>query len=338
MSAEDEQSDQGPTGAPLVIDTTPLCFWDYDHANTQLQLLNNIDPFYFDYLCRMHEEHLSGEDNLYAAVGLRITYSHALESLFALIGAAVQAPECPAGWLLKYKNSELTRLIEKISKRENFYNKLHIERGNWREIANRLHDWNLAEDLAEEMRAAIVEETKSAAAKLWSTLAREYIDRDFQEEYNSLKHGLRVISSPWSLAFGREDVRGVRAPAERMQVMAQSAYGSSFLRAANLKPHHWQFETQRVNWHPATFVKRLPLVVISINNVLVFLKITNHTPAENVTFIPLQQQMVDEALSTADRSASTKWSLNRHVSPETIPDISREAILSHYQNDSNEGV
>src|SRR3712207_8874302 len=42
---------------------------------------------------------------------------------FAFIGAAVQAPRCPAAWLLMYKNADLKNLVHNISDRRPFNNK-----------------------------------------------------------------------------------------------------------------------------------------------------------------------------------------------------------------------
>jgi len=62
----------------------------------------------------MHSELLEGDQKQYAAATLRIAYSQGLETLFALLCAVVQAPDCVIGWFLKYRNSELFELVRKI--------------------------------------------------------------------------------------------------------------------------------------------------------------------------------------------------------------------------------
>lgn len=299
-----------------------MCFWDRNDAGRQVQFIESMDPSYFAYLGRIHEAHLSGADSLHAAVALRVTYSHALETLFALIGAAVQAPACPAGWFLKYKNADLNNLIKNIHSHKSFYNKLGIERGGWPEVVEALTPWELPDQAQVELKAATV--------KFWESLTKEFLDQNFQDEYNSLKHGFRVRSGEWYLAIGREDVPGVPAPPERMQTMAHSQFGSTFLRPMSLKKHHWAFEEQRVNWNPAEFAKRLPFVVESINNIIAFLKCMNGVPLQNVQVAFISHEMVHEALSDSDHSTATKFSVRFCITPEMVPDVSAEDILLKY--------
>jgi hypothetical protein len=103
--------------ARFAVDETPYCLWDLDIHARNLEFINRIDPRYFEHVANLHGQFLEGEENQYAAVALRIAYSHGLESLFALLCATVQAPDCIVGWLLKYKNVELNEVIRKISER-----------------------------------------------------------------------------------------------------------------------------------------------------------------------------------------------------------------------------
>jgi hypothetical protein len=306
----------------IVIDETPVCFWVRDFPVTQLPFLEGIDPGFFRYLASVHQSQLEGDDQIRAAVALRVTYSHALESMFAFIGAAVQAPHCPVGWLLKYRNADLHGLVNKIANRKPFYSKLNLSGGGWEEVASTLMPLSGTGENGNELQLA--------SAKLWDSLSRDFLDDSFGDEYNSLKHGFRITSGDWYFAIGREDVPGTPAPPERMRVMASSQIGSSFLRPLPLVKHQWAIEDQRVNWNPAVFAKRIPLIADSIDNVLSFLKYVNGVPAEQLKISPFNQTAVAEALHDPDYSSSSRFSFRLHIPPEVIPALSRDDILSEY--------
>jgi len=84
---------------PFFIDERPLCIWDYDLPACNRSFLKGIDPKYFDHLVSTNEAELDGNNNQYAATLLRTAYTHALETLFALLGASVQAPNAMAAWM-----------------------------------------------------------------------------------------------------------------------------------------------------------------------------------------------------------------------------------------------
>jgi hypothetical protein len=171
---------------PILIDEHPKLIWDDNHVRTQTDFLNSIDPEYFRYLARVHEPQVEGDDSLNAAVVLRVTYSHALESLFAFIGAALQAPYGPAGWLLAYRIVDLQALIRRISGQQPFHNMLNLQAFGWDEVANVLLPSRVGDDGLSELR--------TASARLWKRLAQDMVDEVFVDEYNSLKHGLRARS------------------------------------------------------------------------------------------------------------------------------------------------
>ena len=91
----------------VVIDETPYCVWDWDIDRLEREFLNGIAPGYFAYMAQAHDPHLDGEEAQRAARALRMTYSHAQETLMSLLCALVQAPDCVVGWMHKYRNEEL---------------------------------------------------------------------------------------------------------------------------------------------------------------------------------------------------------------------------------------
>lgn len=319
----DDVQETNRPGRVIVTFEDPMIFWDDYHDQTQVHFLESIDPSYFEYLCNVLQSDLNGPNATQAAVGLRATYSHALESFFAILGAAIQARHCPAGWLLKYKVSDLRSLIERISKHESFYNNLEIGTGGWREVAESLSPWREQDEQ--------LEETTAASARLWSILAKDYLDPSLHDEHNSLKHGLRVQSGSWSFAIGLEDVPGVPAPPEKMRTVAQSAYGSTFLRPVKVKPNQWSFEQQRVNWNPSVFAYRIPLIVHSINNVISFLKIKHGFPLVGIQIALLTNEEVEAAISNPDHSTSVRFSIRQsNFRPQDLPDPTKAEMIDTY--------
>src|SRR5690606_31994351 len=51
-----------------------------------------------------------------AAVGLRAAYHHSLETLFSLLGALTQAPECVPAWLPKCSNEALRQVVSMLQR------------------------------------------------------------------------------------------------------------------------------------------------------------------------------------------------------------------------------
>ena len=199
-----------------------------------------------------------------------MTFTARVESLLCTDCVAVRRGVQPGWALLKYKNSDLKEMLKGISDRDHVLNKLGLDRPSWADIATKLAPWSLPDQAHVELR--------EATGRLWEALAIEYLHPDFEDEYNSLKHGFRVRPGGYYLAMGIEDVPGIHAPPERMRLMGRSDYGTWFLRPVPLKKHHWSFEDQRVNWDPSRFANRLPLVANSMTNVLAFLRVANGGP------------------------------------------------------------
>jgi hypothetical protein len=98
----------------FAVHETPYCLWDWNIRKLNLDFLETINPGYFEHVANIHGQALESDEKQYAATALRVAYSHGLESLFTLLCAMVQAPDCVAGWLLKYRNKELFDVVRKI--------------------------------------------------------------------------------------------------------------------------------------------------------------------------------------------------------------------------------
>jgi hypothetical protein len=222
--------------------------------------------------------------------------------------------------MLKYQTSQLTALIKKITEREPVSNQLRLTTKGWPEVVRALTP--VADPSPE------VEEHVSATGDAFRALAGDFIQADFDREYNSLKHGLRVQSGGSYFALGIEDTPGVPAPPERMRMIAQSDFGSTFLIAQKLKARQFAFGHTSVNWNPHAFVKRIPLAVVCMQNVIACLKMMNGAAEGECSLSLLTEEIVDEALSIPSRSF--RFTLDATVAPDEVPDLSADEILSRY--------
>jgi len=91
----------------FVVYDTPHACWDLELRRKNLEFLEGIDAEYFRYVAEMNVTHLESDNKHRAALALRLAYSQGLETLFALLGARIQAPHCVIGWMLAYENKEL---------------------------------------------------------------------------------------------------------------------------------------------------------------------------------------------------------------------------------------
>jgi hypothetical protein len=123
----------------FVVDETPYACWEWDLHARNLKFLRGVDPSYYTYVADANAEHLEDDQHGHeAALAIRIAYSQALETLFALLGAMVQAPECVIGWLLAYRNNQLESLVRKLSLRQVVLNRLNIE-PTWENLSTVVH-------------------------------------------------------------------------------------------------------------------------------------------------------------------------------------------------------
>ena len=268
----------------IVVDDTPYCFWDWDIKGKNIDFIKHFDPKYFEYLAAMHYRIIDSEDSdnkekQYSSIAIRNAYSHALETLFALMGAMFQAPDCVAGWLKKYKTVELYSLVKKIHRNQKFRKKIILSEYSWKGISETVHQFKLEDETK-------TREIKDNFAAFWQRLANDFLDKEFQSEYNSIKHGYRVQPGGFKLAFGLQTEFGKPAPPEKMQLLGGSDYGSTFFieeYPAGDKNNIWLRRKSR-NWLPKNFVHALNLISMSIENIKSFLLIVNGIDPQEVRF------------------------------------------------------
>ena len=207
---------------PFAVGEDVYCCWEYDLPERNEDFLKALDAEYFSYVARCHLEHLDSEDRQRAAVGLRATYHHGLETLFSLLGALTQAPHAVPAWIPKCSTQSLRFVVTALARGGALITKRGRMHVNFAALATTVHQFAWRE---EQPSGA----TAERFALLWARLAAELLDERNIAEYNSIKHGFRVAAGGFVLRIGEQTEVGVRAPESRMEMVGGSPFGTSFL-------------------------------------------------------------------------------------------------------------
>lgn len=259
----------------LMVDEKPYSMWGYDLTAQNDTFLVGLDPAFFNHLVEAQVPLLSGSNKQHAAMAIRTAYAHALETFFALACAAVQAPDCPLGWILRYQPGDVPRVVRKIHEGIPLPARLALT-DRWRGLSQQIHLFQHA-DPTEDKRI------KDFFAETWALLAHDYLDRVASDEYNSMKHGLRVKAGGFSFRMGNEEAPILESASE---------FGSKFFYLESLgtgRTNFYALDGAR-NWSPGSLAVRTELICLSIANVVSFLKTKNNTQQATVSFQWPEQQ------------------------------------------------
>ncbi len=259
------------------------CVWEYDLPARNRRFLDRLDPGYFEYLTERYVDDLNGPNAARAGTVLRIAYHHGCETLFSLLGALTQAPECVVGWLPKCSNSVLRSIVRSLQRGEGIITQRGRQFVSLESLSAVVHQYVWQ---AEEPRSA----TAARFATMWQRLADDFVDEVHISEYGSLKHGFRVGAGGFTLAIGPEPAFGVRAAPEAMTVIGSSVFGTSFyseeaVPAKGLpKNKSVRMRSFSLNWNAEAMAQRVQLVGYSITNVLGALRCMNGAAPDTISF------------------------------------------------------
>lgn len=267
----------------IVVNDEPYCIWDEEIKQKNLEFISGIDENYFKYCLDTHHK---AEDTKRASIALRLAFYHGLETLFSLIGAYVQAPDCVYAWLAKCSNSDLRSLVKKIDQGDRtLFTKLKIKKISWDSIAENIFLTYLPGTEKNKIM------TKHYA-KVWRRLARELTDEEQVCEYNSLKHGFRVRAGGFCFSIGEEE--SGMAPAT-MECLTYSDFGTSFYKFEAIGPkkenRNLLPKSIALNWSLERTSYMLQMIKMSIANLKSAIKIINGDRADENIFV---RPLVDE--------------------------------------------
>lgn len=258
----------------FIVDERPLCLWDENIHRRNEIFLDSIDSSYFEYLCRVHsqliddQEETTNSDEQHAALALRTAYSQALETLFALIFASIQAPWCVPAWINAYKNHELRSLIKKVQEEKEVISSLDTEKPSWSDIYDSLFTPFDTEN--REYNSSV----RNGFIKTWQCFACDFLSNSFSREYNSIKHGLRVRSGGFKMRIGVPERPGSIPAPEKMFEVTNSKFGSSYLTSEKLgeQARHIRLRGENRNWDIESLHWGVQILAMSIENVRTVLK------------------------------------------------------------------
>ena len=319
----------------FAVDETAYCLWDRDLQDRTISFLEDVDPEYFVYLANAHTKAEEGEEQ-HSALAIRTAYAQALETLFAFLGATLQAPLCVPARLSKYQNKDLDKLIDKIRMRRPIYSSLGYKSLSWQAISEEIHTSLVLEDKEKERMI------KHQFGRLWSQFASDFLDEDSGREYNSIKHGFRVKPGGYFSALGLEEQPGIPAPPEKMRTIGRSDFGSSFLVQENIcenknQKHHFQLKSRRINWSPQDMLYGLHFIALSLTNIIAYLKIQNGTGAEEVQFQwSGNEEEYHEPWKRRKTFGMMIYLVDPPIKEDDIEKFTKEQILSVYKFNAKE--
>lgn len=313
--------------ALFAVHETPYSVWEWDLHERNLHFIESLNPEYFEYVVNSQAQLLETEYGRLAAVALRLAYGQGLETLFSIIGAALQAPDCVAGWLAKYRMADLQALVAKISRGQDILTKVNLDEISWRAVSRAVHAFEL-EDAAREQRV------KDGFGNLWSRFARDFADPLITQEYNSIKHGLRIHAGGFAVQSARETTPGVPDPSAPRRTIGSSKYGCRFFAPEPLVGRAFRIREVSRNWVPENLGYGLLLISKSLRNVISFLRIANGVPGETVQFsTPTDEQ--DFKRPWTKSAGVTSFNLDSVIPVEAVSHFSDDEILSIYPSKSD---
>jgi hypothetical protein len=299
--------------ALVVVNEEPYLLWEWDLKKRNIDFLNGIDPEYFTFLMETFE---SAEDLKRASVAVRTTLHHSLETLFSLLGALLQSPSCVYGWLSRCPSPQLREVVRRIGANDtDLFRVWRVPAPSWDELARLV--FRSYESGTEKQ-----EKTAKLFAVLWARLAHEFLNEDYMDEYNSIKHGFRVRPGGFTLKMAPEREKGKPANEEDMQTLGSSEYGCTFLRVTRLGAEGSRSLRARsvsMNWHYEKDLLLAQLAAMSIQNVLTSLRIFNGVAPEKCRFERPEN----------DSDFDRPWGLARGVFRSSFDFTINEASIPH---------
>lgn len=268
----------------FLVNEDPYCLWE---ANIQEQnefFLNSVNPEYYKFL---YETFKDSPEKQLASVAIRTALFQATETFYALLGAFIQAPNCVYAWISKYRNEQLRDFVKKINKNEYIFTTWNVDSVTWEKISGIIFQ-HYSKD------TEINKNISKLFGNFWERLSIEILLNDnFIDEYNSLKHGLRVRNGGFSFAVAKENEHGKIPHDSKFQSLGSSAYGSTFIKVKDLKYITKQkgdksiySERVSLNWSHEQNTELLQLLHMSIFNIISVLKITNKIEENGHYLIP----------------------------------------------------
>lgn len=303
----------------FVVNESARCMWSDSLRERNREFLEGLDPGYFKYVAALYEREIQGEHKSASSLALRLAYGQALETLFALLGAAIQAPHCPLGWILSYENRELYDFVKSLSAGRRVL-AAGFQPLSWADVSREIH-------LFEPTPPKAAADVQREFGEVWALLAHDFADKSASEEYNSIKHGFRARQGGFNLTL--KPIGHDAPPAlESKSEFGTKSFALKWLDKAN--GNFCVLDSWR-NWDPKSLVVRLELIAASIVNVRSYLLLHHGLSAPSARF----EWVADpEKIQLAWQTDSLISSLRGGVVIEStdITPVTKDRILALYES------
>jgi len=269
-------------------------------------------------------EDISDKDRQYMSLGIRNIHAQATETLFALMSATLQAPDCVYGWLFKYRIHQLNSIVTKIRNGDFLRNKFRLPNITWSVISNLIHTFTLED---KERETAI----KHQYADFWSRLSSEFISSEHTSIYNSIKHRYRARPGGMFLSIGKEKIPGQPANPEDMQTLGGSKYGASYyyIDPKTSDSKNFRLRIRTTNWSPKGIWIQIALIRFSISNLISFLRIQHgHDPKDSPFIWPENIDDFTEDLKTTPGTLNASFDIV--ISDRQIQKLTKKELIALY--------
>lgn len=319
---------------PFAVYDEAYCAWEWDLPERNLQYIRSIDPAYFEYVAEANKDGLESEHRQHAAVAIRTGYHQGLETLFALLFSALQAPGCVVGWMLKYKSEQLRSLVRSVGTTEvPRYLAVTPAPYTWEGVSRVI--FSCAEGDMEKIEQAIAQ-----FGGLWRRFATDLLDPIHIAEYNSIKHGLRIISGPTSLYIALQEGPGKPASIEDAEKLSGGQFGSSsFVPKEITKPDGGSLSKEKrrnftigqsaLNWEAENLCEDLELISTSIHNVRSYLLAQIRAPGPPAEYLSRESDAFDRKRTS--NLEITSFSTDPYVTERDINPLTKDQILAFYE-------
>ncbi|MFZ4287535.1 hypothetical protein [Variovorax sp. HJSM1_2] len=309
------------TNVIYAICDEPYCLWESDIKHAATSFLKSIDHGYFSYIAQRSAPDLEDPDHgMRAATSLRLALFHGAETLFLLIGALLQAENCPHAWVAQCSTSELRTVLNRIQQGDDLLMlNRRIRMLSWSNISREILRCSAP-------RTDAVEEAVASFAKLWELLALNHTQQSSIDEYNSLKHGFRVAHGGFSVEIGLDASDNFPQQKENMMALGSSKWGGSFRvikKFANDRngSRSRQSIECAVNWDASAVAASLLLVSASIRNVVSCLRLYSG-PAD------VQFELPHPVVFEAAFKRVTLDSMSLPTAPPVIRSTTKDQLLA----------
>lgn len=307
----------------FAVNETPYCYWMNDIHGYNKRVIQCIDPDYWhsaSYMIRKCAE----KNEIIAAVHSRMYYLTSLETMFAHLFSLLQAPDCIMGWLHNYGKRDIKRIINKIDTKHQLYTKLELAI-TWKELTHFLFSDITQTD-------AKLPESLMFYERYLRMFANEIQSVSVGEELNSIKHGLRVNSGGFGLAFGPQEAPGIPAPPEKMMSLGSSATGMTYWIKENIgsDKKNYGLREKSVNWTFDSQISRLELIAVYMNNIKHMMLQVNGYDTENTPKMYVTEHEKLQSALSAPLNAPHAFDFKAEIHPEWIKEFTTAEVLSVY--------